>query len=69
MMKTLKFILCVILTCSCAAGLDLDASKSDDIFHLLAILIIKMDQNKFPQIPNQGNFLTLHLQPNYGGMD
>ena len=25
-----------------------------------------MNQNKFPQIPNQGNFLTLHLSPYYG---
>ena len=47
-MNILTF-LCVIL--SCAAGLDLDASKSIEwqfIFHLLAILIIKMNQNKFP---------------------
>ena len=43
-MKTLKFILCVILLCSCAAGLALDASKSDDIFHHIAILIIKMNK-------------------------
>ncbi len=57
MMNILTF-LCVILSCACAAGLDLDTSKSDDIFHLLAILIIK---NELKQVPYQGYFLTLHL--------
>ncbi len=47
-MKTFIF-LCVILLCSCAAKFDLNASKSDDIFHHFTILIIKMNkQNKFP---------------------
>ncbi len=29
MMKTLKFLMCVILSCSCVIGLDLNASKSN----------------------------------------
>ena len=58
MMNTLTF-LCVILFSACATGLDLNASKSDSIFHLIHHHF--NNQNESKQIPSQGNFLTLHL--------
>ena len=52
-MKTLKFLY-VILSCACAAGLDLNASKSNDM-HFSSSHHFN-NQNESIQIPSNGNF-------------
>ncbi len=52
-MNTLTF-LCVILFSACATGLDLDASKSHSIFHLIHHHF--NNQNESKQIPLPGQF-------------